>query len=331
MASLKLAFLCQLCVLLIGTASAAFYKGADISWVSQQEKNGQSFFDSSGTKKDPFVLLKSYGVNAVRLRVWVNPSGGWCDGGDTLHKAQRAKAQGMAIMIDFHYSDSWADPGQQNIPSAWKTHSLAQLNTDVYEHTYGILNYLKSNGISVAWVQVGNEINSGMMWPSGKVTNSNFANLASLTNNGYKASKAVFPNAPVIIHLANGYKTADFTWFFDGLKKAGGSFDVVGISHYPSSSNWQTLNGQAETTLKTMISRYGKKVVVAEIGLSWNEPSASKSMLDDMFKRVKALGNNGIGIFYWEPQASPGWNHYQWGALDDSGKFTAALQSFKNN
>ncbi|KAL3094650.1 hypothetical protein niasHT_023964 [Heterodera trifolii] len=331
MASLKLIFLCQVCIFLIGTAFTELYKGADVSWVSQQESNGQSFYDSSGTKQDPFELLKSYGVNAVRLRVWVNPSGGWCDGADTLYKAKRAKAQGMAIMIDFQYSDSWADTGKQNIPAAWKSHSLAQLNTDVYKHTYDILNYLKSNGISVTWVQVGNEINSGMMWPSGKVTKSNFTNLASLINNGYKASKVVFPNAPVIIHLVNGYKTSEFTWFFDGLKNAGGNFDVIGISHYPSSSNWQTLDEQAETTLKTMINRYGKKVVVAEIGMLWNEASASKSMLDDMFKRVKALGDNGIGIFYWEPQASPGWKQYQWGALDNSGKFTVALQSYKNN
>uniref|UniRef100_A0A183BLE5 arabinogalactan endo-beta-1,4-galactanase n=1 Tax=Globodera pallida TaxID=36090 RepID=A0A183BLE5_GLOPA len=149
-------------------------------------------------------------------------------------------------MIDFHYSDTWADPGQQTVPSAWESHSLSQLVTDVYQHTYGILNYLKSNGISVTWVQVGNEINGGMLWPNGKTTN--FANLASLINSGYKASKAVYPNAPVILHLANGYKTADFKRFFDGVKKANASWDVIGISHYPTSANWKTLNAQAATT-----------------------------------------------------------------------------------
>ena len=144
-------------------AHAQWASGADVSWVDQEESSGYKFYNSSGTQTDPFVLLKNLGVNAVRLRVWVNPSGGWCDGADVLYKAKRAIAQGQRIMIDFHYSDSWADPGQQTIPAAWTDHSLSALETDVYQHTYSILNYLKSNGVTVTWVQVGNEINSGLL------------------------------------------------------------------------------------------------------------------------------------------------------------------------
>ncbi|MCW1777673.1 arabinogalactan endo-1,4-beta-galactosidase [Pantoea ananatis] len=143
-----------------------------------------------------FSLLKGTGVNAIRLRVWVNPQGGWNDGADTLNMAKRAKAQGMRILIDFHYSDSWADPGKQTKPAAWSNHDFATLVKDVYSHTSGILSYLKSNGIDVSWVQVGNEINSGMLWPDGKTPN--FGNLAQLINSGYNASKSVYPNAKVM-------------------------------------------------------------------------------------------------------------------------------------
>ena len=130
--------------------------GADVSWVSQQEKQGQSFYSANGTKTDPFVLLKGLQINAVRLRVWVNPDGGWNDGRDTLYKAKRAIAQGQQVMIDFHYSDSWADPGKQAIPAAWTDHSVGALGKQVYSHTQGILSYLKDNGVTVRWVQVGN-------------------------------------------------------------------------------------------------------------------------------------------------------------------------------
>ncbi len=123
---------------LMGNA-ATFANGADVSWVSQEESSGYAFYNSGGTQTDPFVLLKNLGTNAVRLRVWVNPADGWCNGADVLYKAKRAAAQGMRIMIDFHYSDSWADPGKQTPPAAWSSHTVAQLNHDVYEHTEGIL------------------------------------------------------------------------------------------------------------------------------------------------------------------------------------------------
>lgn len=151
--------------------AATFANGADVGWVTQQESSNYGWYNSSGVKTDPFVLLKNGNINAVRLRVWVNPSGGWCDGKDVLYKAQRAKAQGQRIMIDFHYSDTWADPGHQTKPAAWSSHTIGQLYTDVYNHTTGILNYLKSNGIAVDWVQVGNEINGGMLWPEGSTSN----------------------------------------------------------------------------------------------------------------------------------------------------------------
>jgi len=306
--------------------AASFAKGADVSWVDQEESNGYAFYNSSGVQQDPFLLLKNEGVNAIRLRVWVNPAGGWCDGADTLYKAQRAQAQGQRIMIDFHYSDSWADPGQQTKPAAWASHSFSQLKTDVYNHTYGILNYLKTNGITVEWVQVGNEINSGMLWPDGST--SNFSQLAGLINQGYSATKAVYPSAKVVLHVSNGYDNSLFRWFFDGVKAAGAQWDVIGMSHYPPVSGWSSYNSLIATNMADMVSRYGKDIIISEVGMDWQQASTAKSMLTDLITKVQALGSRGLGVFYWEPEAYPGWQGYTLGALNNSGQFTVAIDAF---
>lgn len=309
-------------------SAATFIKGADVSWISQEESSGYGFYTSAGVKTDPFVLLKNLGANAIRLRVWVNPSGGWCNGADTLYKAKRAVAQGQKIMLTFHYSDSWADPGQQTKPAAWSGHSVSQLVNDVYSHTYGILKYLKDNGVTVDWVQVGNEINSGMLWPDGRASGSDFANLVKFINSGYSAVKAVFPSAQVVLHLANGENNTTFRWFFDGMKNNGAKYDVIGMSHYPNSTNWSSRNAATNTNMKDMVSRYGKPVVIAEVGMDWQQASASKSMMADLISKVSALGGNGLGVFYWEPTAYPGWQGYTWGAVDGNGRFTAALDPY---
>jgi arabinogalactan endo-1,4-beta-galactosidase len=319
-----LAALCLLAPLLV--QAVEFARGADISWVSEQEAAGRVFRDPRGDPADPFVLLKGLGVNAIRLRVWVQPKAPWCDVEDTLRKARRAQAQGQRIMIDFHYSDSWADPGQQTVPAAWASHTVAQLDQDVYAHTYGVLNYLKANGITVEWVQVGNEINAGMLWPQGSTAH--VSQLAGFLNNGYQAVKAVYPSALVVVHLANGYDNASFRSFFDAIKAAGASWDVIGLSHYPTTSNWAARNKLIAANMADMISRYGKPVIVAEVGMDWQQAATASAMLADLMTREQALGANGLGVFYWEPQAYPGWQGYTFGALDGSGRFTAALDPY---
>ena len=309
-----------------GASAQTFANGADVGWVSQQESSGYKFFNTAGVQTDPFVLLKNLQINAIRLRVWVNPAGGWNDGADVLYKAKRAAAQGQRIMIDFHYSDSWADPGKQTKPAAWATHNFSRLKTDVYNHTSGILNYLKTNGVNVEWVQVGNEINGGMLWPEGST--SNFANLAGLINSGYDASKAVFPNAKVIVHLANGYKMNEFRAFFDKLKANGGKWDITGLSHYPPPADWANYNRYISDTMWDMIGRFSKPVMIVEVGMDWQQAAATKSMLTDLLAKTKAMGANGQGVFYWEPQAYPGWQGYTFGAMDTSGKFTVAMDPF---
>ena len=250
-----------------GSGAQGFANGADVGWVSEQEKSGYKFHDSAGVQSDPFVLLKNLQINAIRLRVWVNPAGGWNNGADVLYKAKRAAAQGQRIMIDFHYSDSWADPGKQTKPAAWARHTLSELNHDVRSHTAGILNYLKTNGITVEWVQVGNEINGGMLWPEGSTAN--FANLAGLINSGYHATKSVYPNAKVIVHLANGYKMNQFRWFFDNLKAKGGKWDITGLSHYPPPADWANYNRYISDTMWDLIGRFSKPVMIVEVGMDW--------------------------------------------------------------
>lgn len=325
------ALLVTLCALMFHASSvhaetAVFAKGADVSWIDQEEAAGKIFRDAAGDPTDFFALINHAGVNAVRLRVWVNPAGGWNNGADVLYKARRAQALGMRVMIDFHYSDTWADPAHQSKPTAWVAHNQSQLVHDVYAHTQGILSYLKSNGIEVSWVQVGNEINSGMLWPNGKTPH--FHALAQLINAGYSATKDIYPAAKVIVHLANGYNNATFRWFFDNLKAAGGHWDVVGMSLYPDARNWQTYNNEIAANMRDMVARYGSDVVVSEVGMDWRQAGTAKAMLSDLISKTKAIGPHGLGVFYWEPDAYPGWHQYTLGAVNDRGQLTQAMDAF---
>jgi arabinogalactan endo-1,4-beta-galactosidase len=229
-------------------------------------------------------------------------------------------------MIDFHYSDGWADPGQQTKPAAWSSHTISQLYNDVYAHTQGILNYLKSNGVTVEWVQVGNEINGGMLWPQGST--SNWPQLTGLINSGYNAVKSVYPSASVVIHLANGYKGAEVQSFFDNLRNNGGKFDIIGLSHYPPANDWLNYNNMLAQTMNNVTARYNKPVMITEVGMDWQQAATANKMMTDLLGKVKWLGDKGAGVFWWEPQAYPGWQGYTMGALDASGKFTIAIDPF---
>jgi arabinogalactan endo-1,4-beta-galactosidase len=312
-------------------ASTSFANGSDVSWVTQMEASGLKFFNTSGTQQDLFTILGGLGINSIRLRVWVNPSGGWCNTADLVAKAKRAKSAGMNIMIDFHYSDTWADPGDQNKPAAWTSFSTATLISTVNSYTTSTLNTLKSNGITPVWVQVGNETSNGMLWNDGKasLSSTDFQNFANMITSGYNAVKAVFPSAKVIVHLANGYDNTVFRWMFDGLKTYGAKYDVIGMSLYPTTSNWSTLNSECLTNMNDMVSRYGKQVMICEAGMSESAASTCKSFLSDLITKVKSVsGGNGLGVFYWEPEAYNNWQGYTNGAFDPTGKPTVALTAF---
>ena len=312
-------------------AAADYAYGADIGWVSQEESLGFAFNDASGAKADPYDLLKGYGINAIRLRVWVDPKGGWNGRDDTLRKALRARAHGQKVMIDFHYSDDWADPGKQFKPAAWASHNIDQLKADVYAHTRDTLAYLKANGVDVAWVQVGNEITNGLLWPEGKTDR--FDQLTAFTNSGYDAVKSVYPNAAVVIHIDNGWDTAKAMWWFDTYSRQGGKVDVIGLSYYPAytpSKDWRTEAPKISATMTGLVARYHKPVMVVETGFRYDQPAEAKAMLGDLIRRNQALGDMGLGVFYWEPDTIQSWTHYPLGAMDTSNRFTAAMEAFRH-
>jgi arabinogalactan endo-1,4-beta-galactosidase len=314
------------------TADAtSFAYGSDVSWVTQMESSGISFYNSSGTKQDLFTILKGLDITAIRLRVWVNPSSGWCNITDVVAKAKRAVAAGMSVMIDFHYSDTWADPGDQNKPAAWASLSTSALITEVNTYTTSALNTLKSNGITPTWVQVGNETSNGMLFTTGEasVGTTNFQSFASMVLQGYNAVKAVFPSAKVIVHVADGYNDTNARWLFDGLKTYGAKWDVCGFSLYPSTSNWSTYNSECLTTMNDMVSRYGKQVMICEAGMSVSAASTCESFLKDLISKTQSVsGGNGLGVFYWEPESYNNWQGYTMGAFDSTGKPTVAMSAF---
>ncbi len=309
--------------------TSSLMRGADISWLTQMENSSIKFYNAAGVQEDCIKILKDLGVNAIRLRVWVNPTGGWCNTADVVAKAARAKNMGMKILVDFHYSDSWADPGKQTKPAAWASQSLAALQTSVYDHTLSVLTALKSAGITPEWVQVGNETNDGMLWPDGKAS-VNMANFAALVNAGYNAVKASDASIKVMVHVSNGYDNSLFRWMFDGLKNNNAKFDVIGMSLYPSATNWASYNTQCLANMNDMVARYNKEVMVCEVGMPVADATACNNFLADLLAKTASVsGNKGLGVFYWEPESYNGWQGYQLGAFDNSGKPTVALNAFK--
>lgn len=303
-----------------------FAKGADVSWLTEMEAAGYKFYDSDGNATECMALLKSLGVDAIRLRVWVDPDDGWCGKEDVVAKAVRADALGMRLMIDFHYSDSWADPSRQTIPSAWTSYDLEAMKTAVADHTTDVLQAIKDEGATVDWVQVGNETRVGMLWDVGLVADDDFSSFAELVTAGYDAVKTVFPSAKVIVHLDNGYDLSLYKWMFDGLAAEDTKWDVIGMSIYPESGTWSTRIASCLSNMSTLAARYDCEVMMCEIGMSWDATFAEEAMrqMVEGAKQVEAC----LGVFYWEPECYNGWNGYTKGAFDNTGKPTSTLNVF---
>ncbi len=306
---------------------AQFANGADVSWLSQMETYNYVFKNSSGVQENCLQILKEKGINALRFRVWVNPQGGLNGKQYVAHEAYIADTMGFKILLDFHFSDTWADPGHQTIPAAWSSDSFSQLQTDVYNHVYSVLDTLKSLGVVPKWVQIGNEVGNGMLWPYGKAP-TYMSNFAKLISSGYNAVKAVDTTIQVIVHLEDGHKDALFRQIFDGLKSYGAKWDIIGMSVYPywAGLTWQADDSLALITMKDMISRYNTKVMVCEAGYLYNKPIDANHYLLDLIAKTKSVG--GLGVFYWEPE-SYNWQGYQLGAWDPNTKEpTAAMDAF---
>lgn len=319
-------------------ARAQFVKGADVGWLSQMEVTGFKFYNDAGVQTECLQILKDKEINTIRLRVWVNPSNdktsGHCSKKETVIMAKRAAAMGLRVMINFHYSDSWADPSKQTKPLAWSAHSFSQLLDDVYNHTYDVLDTLKQCGVIPEWAQIGNEIRGGMLWPDGKT--SNWPNLSKLLNKGYDAAKAVDSSIKVVIHLEGGNENSKCRAFFDNAKSYGVRYDIIGLSYYPY---WISPTGHKDYNLSIndlgnnmndMAARYGKGVMVVEVGGPDNQAQDTYNMLVAVIEKTKAVpAGKGLGVIYWEPQGERNWSGgYPLSCWYSNGRPTAAINAF---
>ncbi len=312
-----------------------FAKGADISWLPQMEATGYKFYADNGQQEDCFKILKDHGINSIRLRTWVNPSdhkiNGHCSAPETVAMALRARQHGMKVMINFHYSDSWADPGKQHKPAAWVGLGFEDLKKALHDYTLDVMKQLKNANVSPEWVQIGNEIPGGLLLPEGSTDN--WPQLAQLLNAGYDAVKTVSPASKVVLHVDQGNNNQRFRWWFDSATKHNVRFDVIGMSYYP----WW-LEGKPDYTLSIndlgnnlndMAARYEKEVMIVETGGEDVRSENTYNMLVAVMKKVKAVpGNKGLGVMYWEPQGARSWSQYPLSAWGDDGKPTKAMDAF---
>ncbi|MCL9670712.1 arabinogalactan endo-beta-1,4-galactanase [Citrobacter sp. MNAZ 1397] len=322
---------------------ADFIKGADISTLLDAEKHGAKFYNDKNQPQDALAILKANGVNYVRLRLWVDPKdaqgqaygGGDNDLATTLALAKRAKAQGMKLLLDFHYSDFWTDPGKQFKPKAWEKMDYPQLKTAIHDYTRDTIARFKQEGVLPDMVQIGNEINSGMLWPEGKSWGQGggeFDRLAGLLNSAIDGLKENLKNGEqvkIMLHLAEGTKNDTFRWWFDEITKRNVPFDVIGLSMY---TYWNGPISALQSNMDDISKRYNKDVIVVEAAYGYtlaNCDNAENSFqekeekaggylgtvqgqydyIHDLMQSVANVqGHRGKGIFYWEPSwiAVPG-------------------------
>ena len=268
--------------------------GADISFLPQLEERGVKFSDN-GVEKDAIAILKDHGFNYVRLRIFndpardsgYSPKKGFCDLANTKKMAKRVKDAGMKLLLDFHYSDYWADPGKQYKPAAWRNLSFTELKKAMYDYTKKVMQELKDQGTTPDMVQIGNEINHGVIWPEGRV--SNLDSLAQLINAGTAAVKAVDPSVIMMLHVALGGQNDESVFFIDNMLARGVSFDVIGESYYPK---WHGTLDDLRDNLNDLVRRYNKDVIVVEYSALKNEVNKIAFEVSD---------GKGKGTCIWEP------------------------------
>lgn len=306
-------------------------RGADLSSVPKAEDLGAVWRHADGTAGDPLAILGEKGTNWVRLRVWVDSPDGYHGRDQLLAMARRVADQGMSLLVDLHYSDSWADPGQQTKPAAWANLTGDALRQALADHTADVLGGLVAQGTPAAMVQIGNEINNGMLWPDGSVDD--WPTLGGLLTAGVQAARAASPDTRVALHLAEGGDNELYRWWFDNALAQGVDFDVIAASFY---GYWHGTLNQLQANLTDVAARYGRDVVVVETAypftLDSNDahpqiigteqdlvagypatPEGQAAWLNDVCSVVAAVPDGrGLGVFYWEPAwiavAGNGWD-----------------------
>lgn len=308
-----------------------FVKGMDVSMIKELEGYGAAYY-LDGRKGDLFEILSRCGVNMIRLRIWQDPydengnpyGGGMNDLQTTMELAERAVRNGMSYLLDFHYSDFWADPAKQVKPKAWRGLCGEKLETAVYLHTVNTLKAMKNEGFVPAMVQVGNEITNGLLWPDGHIDHRE--EMAALLQAGMKGVREVCPDTRIMLHLDFGTDNSMYRNWFDKIQPFRLDFDVIGMSYYP---HW---NGSIQLLLDNMndvSKRYDKDIIIAETSIGYTTDSlgcsgvvfseeqekatgypatmaGQEAFLKDLYQAVRSVyGGRGIGVFYWEPAWLP--------------------------
>lgn len=289
--------------------------GADISFLPELENSGMKFSDK-GVTKDAVEILKDHGLNYIRLRLFVNPEKdggyspkkGFCDLDHTIAMAKRIKAAGMKFLLDFHYSDTWADPQKQFKPAAWKGQNFSQLKQTVFGYSKDVIEAMKNAGVSPDMVQIGNEINHGMIWPEGHINN--LDSLAQLVYAGIQGVKAVDASITIMLHIALGGQNDESRFFLDNMIIRGVPFDVIGLSYYP---RWHNTIEDLRYNLNDLAKRYDKDIIVVEY-------SHLKKEVNELAFDV--YGGHGKGSAIWEPLNT--WESF----FDRQGKSTGLLKIY---
>lgn len=325
-----------------------YIKGMDISSLDEIERLGAKFYDN-GEEQELIEILKKYDTNYIRLRLWNDPKtedgrpygAGNTDYETTLRMAKRVKTAGLGFLLDFHYSDFWADPGKQRKPKAWVGMNVDELENAVYEFTKEMVSGFVKEGAAPDMVQVGNELSNGLLWPEGQWPN--FANIARFVSAGIRAVKETCPEAKIMIHLDNGGNNELYRKWFDEYINVnkGEDFDVIGLSYYPF---WHGDLNALANNMNDIAVRFGKELVIAEVSMGHTTkdyaeyeklaPENRKGMatkpalcekvpfamtVDGQCEFMKAFlevvenvpENKGRGFFYWEagwlPVEGSGW------------------------
>ncbi len=334
-----------------------FVKGMDLSTLLELEKCGAKYY-VDGTETDILDIMKKYDVDTIRIRLWNDP---WSESGEsygagendlktTLAIAKKVTDAGLGVLLNFHYSDFWADPGKQIKPKAWEGYSVEELEQAVYDFTADTMKVFKENGINTTMVQVGNELSNGLLWPEGKVPN--YDNIAKFVNAGIRGVRAVEKDMPVMIHLDNGGNNTLYREWFDEFTKRGEDFQIIGLSYYPF---WHGTLDMLTDNMNDIAERYGKDLVIAEVSMGYTmedykayenlsdeerkgyatKPELVEKIeypmtvqgqydfMEDFLNRISHIkGNKGKGFFYWEPA---------WIPVSGSGWATPASLKYMND
>lgn len=345
-----------------GPGPALRFEGADISALERIEQDGGVFRDG-GRVRDAIAILRAHGGNTFRLRIFVNPNDSDVQVNDlpyTLRLAGRVKASGARLLLDFHYSDTWADPGHQTTPAAWAGLSFDSLQQRVETYTADVITQLKAAGALPDIVQVGNEIDGGILWPTGQVGASpdtvkqwtQFTGLLKAGIRGVRDALAPGDAVRIMLHYSQGGSTSSTQWFLDHMHAYGVPYDLLGLSYYPW---WHGTLAQLQENLQATALRFGVDIVVVETSYPWRaggwEGIATNTapmtwpvtrggqaqFLRDVVDAVAATpGGHGAGVLWWYPEAIPVPGVFVWGGgslalFDSTGNVLPAASTFGGN